>query len=163
MNVSSGGTGYTGNTSVIFSSPETSWGIPASGIAEVKNGSVTKVEIVSSGRGYGSTPPTVTFGSPNVGINTAIGVANLIPSYYTIQSSTPIISGICTITLNDSVPFNVGVGTTTFFFKQRFDAIFHQHLNYFDEYSIQKLISSLNCKLLSLESNLEGSNGGSLS
>ena len=118
VNVSSGGTGYTGNTSVIFSSPETSWGIPASGIAEVKNGSVTKVEIVSSGRGYGSTPPTVTFGSPNVGINTAIGVANLIPSYYTIQSSTPIISGICTITLNDSVPFNVGVGTTTFFFKQ---------------------------------------------
>ena len=118
VNVSSGGTGYTGNTSVIFSSPETSWGIPASGIAEVKNGSVTKVEIVSSGRGYGSTPPTVTFGSPNVGINTAIGVANLIPSYYTIQSSTPIVSGICTITLNDSVPFNVGVGTTTFFFKQ---------------------------------------------
>ena len=118
VNVSSGGTGYTGNTSVIFSSPETSWGIPASGIAEVKNGSVTKVEIVSSGRGYGSTPPTVTFGSPNVGINTAIGVANLIPSYYTIQSSTPIVSGICTITLNDSVPFNVGIGTTTFFFKQ---------------------------------------------
>jgi hypothetical protein len=118
VNVSSGGTGYTGNTSVIFSSPETSWGIPASGIAEVKNGSVTKVEIVSSGRGYGSTPPTLTFGSPNVGINTAIGVANLIPSYYTIQSSTPIVSGICTITLNDSVPFNVGIGTTTFFFKQ---------------------------------------------
>lgn len=118
VNVSSGGTGYTGNTSVIFSSPETSWGIPASGIAEVKNGSVTKVEIVSSGRGYGSTPPTATFGSPNVGINTAIGVANLIPTYYTIQSSTPIVSGICTITLNDSVPFAVGVGTTTLFFKQ---------------------------------------------
>jgi len=118
VNVSSGGTGYTGNTSVIFSSPETSWGIPASGIAEVKNGSVTKVEIVSSGRGYGSTPPTLTFGSPNVGINTAIGVANLIPSYYSIQSSTPVVSGICTITLNDSVPFNVGIGTTTFFFKQ---------------------------------------------
>ena len=46
--------------------------------------------------------------------------------------------------------------------RQRFDAVFHQHLNYFDEYSIQKLISSLDCKILSLESNLEGSNGGSL-
>ncbi len=46
--------------------------------------------------------------------------------------------------------------------RQRFDAVFHQHLNYFDEYSIQKLITSLGCKILSLESNLEGSNGGSL-
>ena len=46
--------------------------------------------------------------------------------------------------------------------RQRFDALFHHHLNYFDEYSIQNLISALGCKLLSLNSNLEGSNGGSL-
>ena len=46
--------------------------------------------------------------------------------------------------------------------RQRYDAVFHQHLNYFDEYSIQKLMASLDCKILSLESNLEGSNGGSL-
>ena len=118
VTVSAGGTGYTGNASVIFSSPESSWGISASAVAEVKNGSVVKVEMVSSGRGYGSTSPTVTFSSPDVGINTAIGVANLVPAYYTIQSSTPIVSGICTITLNDVVPFSVGVGTTTFFFKQ---------------------------------------------
>lgn len=118
VNVSSGGTGYNGNTEVTFSSPDTSWGISASGIAEVQNGSVVKVEMVSSGRGYGATPPTVTFGSPSVGINTAIGVANLIPTYYTIQSSTPIVSGICTITLNDSVPYSVGVGSTVPFFKQ---------------------------------------------
>jgi len=118
VTVSSGGTGYTGNASVTFDSPQTSWGISASGVAEVKNGSVVKVEMVSSGRGYGSTPPTVTFSSPDVGINTAIGVANLVPTYYTIQSSTPIVSGICTITLNDVVSFPVGVGTTTFFFKQ---------------------------------------------
>lgn len=46
--------------------------------------------------------------------------------------------------------------------RQRFDAVFHQHLNYFDENSIKNLVSSLGCKLLSLQSNLEGSNGGSL-
>lgn len=46
--------------------------------------------------------------------------------------------------------------------RQRFDAVFHQHLNYFDESSILKLISCLGCKVLSLQSNLEGSNGGSL-
>jgi len=46
--------------------------------------------------------------------------------------------------------------------RQRFDAVFHQHLNYFDEQSILNLISSLGCNVLSLQSNLEGSNGGSL-
>lgn len=46
--------------------------------------------------------------------------------------------------------------------KQRFDAIFHQHLNYFDEKSIQKLIESVGCKILTLQNNSEGSNGGSL-
>jgi len=46
--------------------------------------------------------------------------------------------------------------------RQRFDAVFHQHLNYFDEYSIRMLVDLLGCKLLSIQNNLEGSNGGSL-
>ncbi len=46
--------------------------------------------------------------------------------------------------------------------RQRFDAVFHQHLNYFDEYSIRMLVDSLGCKILSIQNNLEGSNGGSL-
>ena len=118
VTVSSGGTGYTGTAQVIIESPNTEWGIKATGIAEVKNGSVTNVEIISSGRGYSSTPPTVSFSSPNVGLNTAIGVAKLTPTYYVIKSSTPIQSGICTITLTDNVPYSVGVGTTVPFFKQ---------------------------------------------
>ncbi len=117
VNVSSGGTGYTENIDVIIGSPSSSWGIPASGVAEVKNGSVVSVEIVSSGRGYTSIP-SVTFASPNVGVNTATGTVILIPSYYIIQSSTPVSSGICTITLTDTVPYTVGVGTTVPFFKQ---------------------------------------------
>ena len=118
IHVSSGGTGYTGNAEVTIGSPSASWGIQATAVAEVKNGSVISVEMVSSGRGYNSNPPTVTFSSPNVGINTAIGVAQMIPTYSVIQSSTPISSGICTITLTDSVPYAVGVGTTVPFFKQ---------------------------------------------
>lgn len=46
--------------------------------------------------------------------------------------------------------------------RQRLDAVFHQHLNYFDENSIVRLVESLGCKVLTLESNLQGSNGGSL-
>jgi hypothetical protein len=117
VSVSSGGTGYTQNVDITFSSPDEPWGIPATAVGEVKNGSVTKVEMVSNGRGY-TTAPTVTFASPDVGINTATGTANLVPTYYVIQSSTPVSAGICTITLTDNVPYAVGLGSTVPFFKQ---------------------------------------------
>ena len=80
-------------------------------------GSVDNVEMVSNGRGYTSTP-TVTFSAPDVGINTATGTAELLPTYYSITRSTPISAGICTIVLNENVPYAVGVGTTVPFFKQ---------------------------------------------
>ena len=117
VTVGSGGTGYSQNVDITFSNPSEPWGIPASAIGEVVNGSVTSVEMVSNGRGY-TTAPIVTFGPPDVGINTAIGTANLIPSYYVISSSTPISAGICTITITDNVPYAVGVGSTVPFFKQ---------------------------------------------
>jgi hypothetical protein len=117
VTVSSGGTGYSQNVDITFSEPNEPWGIPATAVGEVKNGSVTKVEMVSNGRGY-TTAPTVTFASPDVGINTATGTANLTPTYYVISSSTPISAGICTITITDNVPYAMGVGTTVPFFKQ---------------------------------------------
>lgn len=115
--VSSGGTGYTSTPTVTISPPSTSWGIQAQVVAVISNGSVTGFEIVSNGRGYTSNP-TVVIGPPNIGINTAIASAQLLPNYYTINSSTPISSGICTITLTDNVPYAVGVGTSVSFFKQ---------------------------------------------
>ena len=60
----------------------------------------------------------MTFSSPSVGLNTATGTANMIPTYYVIQSSTPIVSGITTITTTENVPYAVGVGSTAPFFKQ---------------------------------------------
>jgi hypothetical protein len=115
--VSSGGTGYTTNANVTISPPDTEWGIPALAVAEVKNGSVVGIEIVSNGRGY-TYPPTVTISSPNVGINTATATVELSPTYYVINSCTPISSGICTFTLSDNVPYEVQVGTKVPFFKQ---------------------------------------------
>jgi hypothetical protein len=117
ITISSGGSGYTGNVNVSIDSPETPWGIGGTGVAEVKDGSVINVEMISNGRGYVSSP-TVTFSSPDVGINTAIGTANLVPTYYVIQNSTLPSSGICTVVLTDNVPYAVGVGTEVPFFKQ---------------------------------------------
>ena len=44
----------------------------------------------------------------------------------------------------------------------RFDAIFHQHCQYFDESSVNTLMQQLGCELISLKFNKEGSNGGSM-
>ena len=117
IQVSSGGTGYNSNPVVTVNAPSTEWGIRATAVAEVNNGSVSAIEIVSNGRGYDTTP-TVTISGPDVGINTAIISLELTPTYYSILNSTPVSSGICTITINDNVPHAVGVGSTVSFFKQ---------------------------------------------
>ena len=118
VTVGSGGTGYTGNANITIESPTEPWGITATAVAEVVNGTVVSTEMISNGRGYGSVAPIVTFSSPDVGINTATGTATLIPTYYVISKSTPISSGICTITVTDNVPYAVGLGSTVPFFKQ---------------------------------------------
>lgn len=118
VTVGSGGTGYAGNANITIGSPTEPWGITATAVAEVVNGTVVSTEMISNGRGYGSVAPIVTFSSPDVGINTATGTATLIPTYYVISKSTPISSGICTITVTDNVPYAVGLGSTVPFFKQ---------------------------------------------
>ena len=117
ISITSSGSGYTGNANVIISSPEIDWAVPATAVAEVKNGSISNIEIISNGRGFTSTP-TVTISAPNSGINTATAIAQLVPTYYAIESSTLVSSDICTITLTDTVPYSVGVGSTVPFFKQ---------------------------------------------
>ena len=42
----------------------------------------------------------------------------MVPTYYAIKSSTPISSGICTIIVNENLPYALGVGTAVPFFKQ---------------------------------------------
>jgi len=81
--VGTGGTGYTGlSTTVTISSPETSWGIRATAVAEVSNGSVVSINVASRGRGYLSNP-TITISKPNVGINTATATLEITPNFYT--------------------------------------------------------------------------------
>lgn len=119
INVTGVGTGYASAPTITIGDPSTAndWGVVSTAVAEVSNGSVSNAEIISNGRGYTSVP-TVIFSSPDVGINTATATVELLPTYYSITRSTPVSSGICTITLNENVPYAVGVGTTVPFFKQ---------------------------------------------
>ena len=115
--VSIGGSGYSLSPEIAISDPETDFGVTAQAVAEVKDGTIVAIDLVSSGRGYTYTP-TVTLTGPEVGINTAAAVPVMVPTYYSILSSTPISAGICTITVNDNVPYEVGIGTQVPFFKQ---------------------------------------------
>ena len=119
INITNPGSGYNSTPTITIDDPSTAndWGVPATAVAEMVGDTVNTIEIVSNGRGYTSVP-SVTFSSPDVGINTATGTAQLLPTYYSITRSTPISSGICTITLNENIPYAVGVGTTVPFFKQ---------------------------------------------
>ena len=117
INVGSGGTGYISTPIVTIADPETPWGIPAQAVASVKDGTITGFEMVSNGRGY-SRIPTITISSPDIGINTATAAIEFLPTYYSILNSTPVSSGICTITVNANVPYAVGVGTVSYFYKQ---------------------------------------------
>ncbi len=117
ITITNAGSGYNSTPTITIGSPNEPWSIAATAIPTVTNGFVTDVEILSSGRGY-ETTPTVTFSTPDVGINTATAVVELTPSYYTVKSSTPISSGICTVTFNNNLPYSVGIGSTVPFFKQ---------------------------------------------
>ena len=117
--ITNAGSGYNSAPTITISDPGTSstWGITATALATLTGDSVGEIELLSSGRGYTSVP-SVTISAPDVGINTATAVIELLPSYYTVKSSTPISSGISTITFNENLPYAVGVGTTVPFFKQ---------------------------------------------
>ncbi len=109
--VTNGGSGYTSPPTVTIDAPGTAWGVQATAVATIVNGTVTEITLVSTGRGYTSTPSITVTGSATASLQ-------MKPILYSIKSSTPVSSGITTITLNDNVPYAVGVGTTVPFHKQ---------------------------------------------
>lgn len=117
IEILNGGSGYTTQPTITIDEPDAPWGIKAQAVAIVEDGSVIGIELISSGRGY-TTIPNITISSPNVGINTAVASINIAPTYYSVQGSTSISSGICTVTLNDNIPYEVGIGTEVYFYKQ---------------------------------------------
>ena len=118
ITITSGGSGYTSTPSVTISSPTGPNGEVATAFATLENGVVTEIDIISSGSQYDPTDTvTVTISAPDSG-TTATATANLTDTYYTINSATPIVSGITTLTLAENLINTVGVGSTAYFFQQ---------------------------------------------
>ena len=118
VEIINGGSGYEESPEFIFSEPEEEWGIPAQAVATIRNGTITEVNLVSSGRGYLS-PPTLSVTTPNAGITTATFSLTMKPTYFSVASSTEISSsGITTITLNENIPYEISAGAEVYFYKQ---------------------------------------------
>ena len=115
ITITNGGSGYTSPPTITIGTPSEPWGIPATAVAELTAGQVSSVTIVTSGRGYTSTPSISISGGG--GSSAAVSLV-MKPQYFNVDKSTPISSGISTVSFTENVPFAVGVGTTVPFFKQ---------------------------------------------
>ena len=116
ITITNGGSGYTSTPSVTITSPTGPNGEVASAFATLEGGVVTEIDIISSGSQYTSTP-TITISAPDSG-TTSTAVAVMADTYYTINSATPIVSGITTLTLAENLLNTVGVASTAYFFQQ---------------------------------------------
>lgn len=115
ITVTNGGSGYTSTPDVILQAPTGPSGETASAFATLEGGSVSSITIISSGSQYESTPSVTISGG---GGSSAAATANMADIYYTINSATPVVSGITTLTLDENLINTVGVGSTVFFFQQ---------------------------------------------
>jgi hypothetical protein len=115
VTIANGGSGYALPPTITIDAPLTDWGIPAQAVATVTNGVVTDVTLISVGRGYTTTPSITITGGGGSGLALSLETG---PKYYSIESATSPSSGISTITINENLPYAVGVGTTVPFFKQ---------------------------------------------
>ena len=119
FSVTNAGSGYTSSNppAVTITAPTGSGGITASGVAVISGfGSVTSINVSASGSRY-RTAPTVTIAAPTSGV-TATASATISPTYFTINSATPVTAGISTITIDQTLPASVGIGSTVPFAKQ---------------------------------------------
>ena len=115
IKVTASGSNYTSAPTVTITSPSVDFGITATGVAVLKDGKVDSIDLVSSGRGYESTPTISIAGGGGAGATASLVMRD---KYYAIRKSTPLSSGITTITVDDNVPYVVGVGTTVPIHKQ---------------------------------------------
>jgi hypothetical protein len=115
ITVTNGGSGYTSTPTVTVETPSGPSGETATAFATLEGESIASITIISSGSQYTETPDvTISGGGGSSGAATAV----MSPIYYTINSSTPVTSGITTLTLAENLINTVGVGSTVFFHQQ---------------------------------------------
>jgi hypothetical protein len=130
VNIVNGGSGYTEPPTVVFlGDPSGPSGIKADAIAEITNGSVTSINMIGNGRNYriSDVGATATL-SPDLGGVSIVPILG--PLYYQVRSSTLPSAGISTVTFAQSLNNDVGVGTTTYLFRQSLQIVSSHSFEY---------------------------------
>ena len=115
ITVTNGGSGYTSTPAVTLDAPSGPSGETATAFATLEGESIASITIISSGSQYTETPDVTISGG---GGSNGAATAAMSPTYYTINSSTPVVSGITTLTLDENLINTVGVGSTAYFYQQ---------------------------------------------
>ena len=112
ITVTNGGSGYTSTPTITVGAPTGPSGETASAYATLDGTTIKSITLISSGNQYLTTPDVTISGG---GGDNGAATASMDPLYYTINSSTPVSSGISTITLATNLLNEVGIGSTVFF------------------------------------------------
>jgi uncharacterized coiled-coil DUF342 family protein len=113
ITLTNAGTGYTATPNVIIDLPSGPSGSAATAFATLDGDRIDTITLVSGGNQFASAP-TITIDAPTSGTQ-ATATADMEPIYYTVASSTPTISGISTLTLEENLNNVVSSGTTAYF------------------------------------------------
>ena len=114
ITVTNGGSGYTSTPTVTLEDPDGPSGETSTAYATLDGEVIESITLISSGSQYDATPDvTISGGGGSGGAATAV----MEDTYYTINSSTPVVSGVTTVTLTTNLRNAVGVGSTVFFFQ----------------------------------------------
>ena len=115
ITVTNGGSGYTSTPTVTLESPSGSNGETATAFATLDGDTIDSITVISSGSQYTETPDVTISGGGGSG---GAATASMSPIYYAINSSTPVVSGITTVTLGTNLLSAVGVNSTAYFYQQ---------------------------------------------
>jgi hypothetical protein len=117
INITDGGSGYDPNNppNIVIDTPTGPSGITAQAIPNIENGVITSITLISSGSQFIVAPDIeINGGSPT---SQATAVATMYPQYYSIIANTDVIDGKSTITLDETVPFDLSDNTEVYFYQ----------------------------------------------
>ena len=113
ITVTDAGGSYTSTPTVTIGAPTGSNGERATAYATIEDQKIASITMINGGSQYTSAPTVTISGGGGSG---GAATASVYPLYYTINSSTPIVSGISTLTLGNKLLSTVSVGSTAYFY-----------------------------------------------
>ena len=113
ITVTNAGGSYTSTPTVTIGAPTGPNGERATAYVTLEDQKIKSITMINGGSQYTSAPSVTISGGGGSG---GAATAGAYPLYYTINSSTPIVSGISTLTLGNKLLSTVGVGSTAYFY-----------------------------------------------